>query len=118
MTWCVPGDGLVAGQRVAAGSVSRCRIRGGKRDVEGLVQPAGLVGGWGGLAEDAGGAGEGAHVQALQLSARPGPGGGGAGLDDLNRPGSARGWGSGHLAPLGDGVSIHDFAFYGSHVVD
>lgn len=26
--------------------------------------------------------------------------------------------GSGHLAPLGDGVSIHDFAFNGSHVVD
>jgi hypothetical protein len=36
----------------------------------------------------------------------------------VNRPGFARGWGSGHLAPLGDGVSIHDFAFYGRHVVD
>jgi putative flavoprotein involved in K+ transport len=37
---------------------------------------------------------------------------------DLNRPGFARGWGSGHLAPLGDGVSIHDFPFLGCHVVD
>ena len=36
----------------------------------------------------------------------------------LNRPGFARGWGSGHLAPLGDGVSIHDFAFNWCHVVD
>jgi transposase len=36
----------------------------------------------------------------------------------VNRPGFARGSGSGHLAPLGDGVSIHDFAFNGSHVVD
>jgi hypothetical protein len=34
----------------------------------------------------------------------------------LNRPGFARGWGSGHLAPLGDGVSIHDFAFNWGHV--
>jgi hypothetical protein len=41
------------------------------------------------------------------------------GLDELvNRPGFARGWGSGHLAPLGDGVSIHDFTFNGSQVVD
>jgi transposase InsO family protein len=37
---------------------------------------------------------------------------------ELNRPGSARGSGSGHLAPLGDGVSIHDFAFNRCHVVD
>jgi transposase len=29
----------------------------------------------------------------------------------VNRPGFARGWGSGHLAPLGDGVIIQDFAF-------
>ena len=36
----------------------------------------------------------------------------------LNRPGIARGSGSGHLAPLGDGVSIHDFTFNGSQVVD
>ena len=36
----------------------------------------------------------------------------------LNRPGSARGSGLGHLAPLGDGVSIHDFAFNRCHVVD
>ena len=36
----------------------------------------------------------------------------------VNRPGFARGWGSGHLAPLGDGVSIHDFTFNGSQVVD
>jgi hypothetical protein len=37
---------------------------------------------------------------------------------ELNRPGFARGWGSGHLAPLGDGVSIHEFAFNRGHVVD
>jgi hypothetical protein len=36
----------------------------------------------------------------------------------VNRPGIARGSGSGHLAPLGDGVSIHDFTFNGSQVVD
>src|SRR5689334_24651898 len=30
----------------------------------------------------------------------------------VNRPGFARGWGSGHLAPLGDGGSIHEFSFY------
>jgi hypothetical protein len=36
----------------------------------------------------------------------------------LNHPGFARGWGSGHLAPLGDGVSIHDFPLYWRHVVD
>ena len=36
----------------------------------------------------------------------------------VNRPGFARGWGSGHLAPLGDGVSIHDFPFNWRHVVD
>jgi hypothetical protein len=36
----------------------------------------------------------------------------------LNRPGFARGWGSGHLAPLGDGVSIHDFTFNRCQVVD
>ena len=41
-----------------------------------------------------------------------------AGLVDLNRPGFARGWGSGHLAPLGDGVSIHDFPLNWRHVVD
>jgi hypothetical protein len=37
---------------------------------------------------------------------------------ELNRPGFARGWGSGHLAPLGDGVSIHDFAFNRCQVID
>jgi len=37
---------------------------------------------------------------------------------EVNRPGSARGSGLGHLAPLGDGVSIHDFAFNRCHVVD
>jgi hypothetical protein len=36
----------------------------------------------------------------------------------LNRPGFARGWGSGHLALLGDCVSIHDFTFNRCHVVD
>jgi hypothetical protein len=36
----------------------------------------------------------------------------------VNRPGFARGWGSGHLAPLGDGVSIHDFPLYWRHVLD
>ncbi|MGI5129897.1 helix-turn-helix domain-containing protein [Pseudonocardia sp. CA-107938] len=40
----------------------------------------------------------------------------------LNRPGFARGSGSGHLGwvgyPLGDGVSVHHFPFYGCHVVD
>jgi hypothetical protein len=36
----------------------------------------------------------------------------------LNRPGFARGWGSGHLTPLGDGVSIHDFPLYWGHVVN
>ncbi len=36
----------------------------------------------------------------------------------MNRPGFARGWGSGHLAPLGDGVSIHDFPLNWRHVVD
>jgi hypothetical protein len=36
----------------------------------------------------------------------------------MNRPGFARGWGSGHLAPLGDGVSIHDFTFNRCQVVD
>ena len=36
----------------------------------------------------------------------------------VNRPGFARGWGSGHLAPLGDGVSIHDFPLNWRHVVD
>jgi hypothetical protein len=40
------------------------------------------------------------------------------GLALVNRPGIARGSGSGHLAPLGDGVSIHDFTFNGSQVVD
>ena len=40
------------------------------------------------------------------------------GTRSLNRPGFARGWGSGHLAPLGDGVSIHDFPFNWRHVVD
>jgi 1,4-dihydroxy-2-naphthoyl-CoA synthase len=40
------------------------------------------------------------------------------GAGTMNRPGFARGWGSGHLAPLGDGVSIHDFPFLGCHVVD
>ncbi|WP_308283016.1 transposase [Pseudonocardia nigra] len=36
----------------------------------------------------------------------------------LNRPGFARGWASGHLAPLGDGVTVHDFSLDGCHVVD
>jgi exodeoxyribonuclease V alpha subunit len=36
----------------------------------------------------------------------------------LNRPGCARGWGSGHLAPLSDGVSIHGFPLYWGHIVD
>src|SRR4051794_2811053 len=36
----------------------------------------------------------------------------------LNRPGFVRGWGSGHLAPLGDGVSIHGFPLYWGHIVD
>ena len=43
-----------------------------------------------------------------------------AGLGEgvLNRPGFARGWGSGHLGPLGESVSIHDFTFDRCHVVD
>ena len=41
-----------------------------------------------------------------------------AGESVMNRPGFARGWGSGHLAPLGDGVSIHDFPLNWRHVVD
>ncbi len=44
-----------------------------------------------------------------------GHGGNGGGV---NRPGIARGWGSGHLAPLGDGVSIHGFPFNWRHVID
>jgi hypothetical protein len=39
-------------------------------------------------------------------------------VTDLNRPGFARGRVSGHLAPLGDGVSIHDFTFNRGHIVD
>ena len=56
-------------------------------DVEDLVQPPDLGAGRGGLAEHPGGAGEGAHVQALQLVAGPWPRRGGVGsarasLDD------------------------------------
>jgi hypothetical protein len=39
-------------------------------------------------------------------------------LDKHRNHGFARGWGSGHLAPLNDGVSIHDFTFNWRHVVD
>ena len=52
------------------------------------MQPPGLGAGRGGLAEHPGRAGEGAHVQALQLVAGAGPGGAGAGLDD---PGQEQG---------------------------
>ena len=55
---------------------------GRERDVQCGVQPAGLVAGVAGLAEHPGRAGEGAHVQALQLVAGAGPGGVGAGFDD------------------------------------
>ena len=36
----------------------------------------------------------------------------------MNRPGVARGSGSGHLAPLGDGASVHGFPLNWGHVVD
>ena len=46
---------------------------GRERDAEGGVQPAGLVARVAGLAEQPGWAGEGAHVEALELVAGAGP---------------------------------------------
>ena len=61
---------------------------GRERDVEGGVQPAGLVAEVAGLAEHPGRAGEGTDVQALQLVAGAGARGVGASLDD---PGQEQG---------------------------
>jgi hypothetical protein len=40
------------------------------------------------------------------------------GIASMNRPGFARGSGSGHLAPVGDGVNIHYFPLDRREVID
>src|ERR687890_1391569 len=90
---CRPGDRRVTRRGCCAWS-GCCGLLGvevedpGRQgDIEDLVQPSDLGAGRSGLAEQPGRAGEGAHVQALELVPGVGPGrsligGAGAGLDD------------------------------------
>src|SRR4051812_39792469 len=56
-----------------------------QRDVDGGEDGPGSGGGLAGLGEGAGGAGEDANVQILQVLANGGPGAAGAGLDDAHQ---------------------------------